>query len=78
MQIAVSVERRSWFSTILTGKSQSLAGIHKEKHNHSVLYQQQWAIQSHKLGNGALDCPSEHFQPIFELQFAQHHANEIA
>jgi hypothetical protein len=28
--------------------------------------------------NGALDCTSEHFQPIFESQSAQHRANEIA
>jgi hypothetical protein len=26
----------------------------------------------------ALDCPSEHFEPNFEPQLAQHHANETA
>jgi hypothetical protein len=29
---------------------QSLAGIQKDKPNHSVLYQQQWAIQFQNLG----------------------------
>jgi hypothetical protein len=75
MKIDVSVGRRFWFSTTLTGKSRSLAGIQKEKPTHSVLYVHQWAIQFQNLGNGALDCPSEHFQPIFESQFAQHHVN---
>jgi hypothetical protein len=50
MQIVVFVEKRFWFSMILTARSKSLVGIQKEKLSHCGLYQQLWDTPYHSQG----------------------------
>jgi hypothetical protein len=47
IQIVVFVEKRFWFSMILTHRSKSLVGIQKEKLSHCGLYQQLWDTPYH-------------------------------
>jgi hypothetical protein len=50
MQIVVFVGRRSYYSMILTERSQLLVGTHNVKQSHCGLYQQLWVTLYQKRG----------------------------